>query len=128
MSSIKQRIEEIKGEIRQLEFDLKLKRSVLQELISVSGRKSKNNSKKGRTPRKGSLVEYLVNVLSDSEKPMSVVNIVETLKLRGYSTNAKVGLNNLIPSAMSKRSDLFFRARHGIYGLVGKHDQLKRLN
>ena len=123
MSSIKQRIEEIKKEIQQLESDLRLKRYALQELQSVSSRKSKKSSKKGRAPRKGSLVEYLVKVLQDSEKPMQLVNIVEKIKSSGYSSNASVGLNNLIPSAMSKRTDLFFRNGHGVYGLVGKHEQ-----
>lgn len=125
MSSIKQRIEEIKQEIQSLEFQLTLKKGVLRELEAVSGRKGRKSSQP-RPPRKGSLVAYLVKVLSNYENPLPVAKIVEGLKEEGYSTDAKVGLNNLVPSACSKRPDLFFRARHGVYGLKGKHQQVNQ--
>jgi hypothetical protein len=127
MSSIKQRIQELKQEIEKVKFELALKENALKELEAVSGRKkSRTTNRKNKPPRKGSLAEHLVEVLKDSDTPISVAKIVEKLEERGYSSNAKVGLNNLVPSALSRRPDLFFRPRHGVYGLKSKHEQLNQ--
>ncbi|MDD5326602.1 MAG: hypothetical protein PHY02_02165 [Phycisphaerae bacterium] len=123
-SIIKERIAEIKSEIQKLEAEVNLKKNVLKELESLnSTKKQKSSKRKNKQPRKGSLVEYLVTVLSESPVPMPNPQIVESLLKHGYKTNAKVSVNNLVPSSLSKRPDLFFRARHGVYGLIGKHQQ-----
>jgi hypothetical protein len=52
-----------------------------------------------------------------------VAQIVSELEKTDYKKTAKVPLSNLVPSALSKRSNLFFRAKHGVYGLKGKHPE-----
>jgi hypothetical protein len=123
-SIIKERITEIKQEIQRLEAEVNLKKNVLKELELVSSRKGQRASKcKSKPPRKGSLAEYLVKVLNGSLIPMPVAEIVEALKAQGYQSDATVGLNNLVPSALTRRPDLFFKVKHGVYGLIGKHKQ-----
>ena len=124
MSSVKERIQEIKQEIQTLEFQLALKKNALQELEAISGRKSRKSSRQSRPPRQGSLGAHIVKILNNSQSPMSVAEIVEALKQQGISSGAKVGLNNLVPSAITRRKDLFFRVRHGVYGLKDKHQQV----
>ncbi len=122
MSSIKQRIQEIKQEIQGLEFQLALKKAALNELESLISKKNHKTSQRIKAPREGSLGAQIKKIFNDSPVPMTVAEIVDALEQRKYSSNAKVPLNNLVPSALSRRPDLFYRVKHGVYGLRGKHD------
>ena len=121
--SIKDEIEQVQKKIAELKEDLRIEDAVLKRLESISTkkRKSSRNNPTG-PPRKGSLAAHIKAVLGDSERPLSVAEIIEGLKRRGFSSGAEVSLNNLIPSAITRRSDIFYRVRRGVYDLKSRQE------
>jgi hypothetical protein len=123
MSSIKERITELKGEIRELEFQLALKKNAFQELEALSSKKGSKGRRKSKALRKGSLPAYLQKILMASDKALTVSELVEKLKETDYKS--KTDLKTVIPSALTRKPEFFVRVRYGVYGLVGKHDLVK---
>ncbi|MBW8041552.1 MAG: hypothetical protein FVQ85_16365 [Planctomycetes bacterium] len=122
--SIKDEIEQIKVKIEELEGDLRLEKAVLARLESISTRKRKPvRSSPSGPPRKGSLAAYLQKALQDSNCALSVSELVERVKQAGFVSTAKVGLNNLIPSSLVRRPDIFVRVSHGVYDLKTRAKQ-----
>ncbi|MFA5422519.1 MAG: hypothetical protein WC374_01510 [Phycisphaerae bacterium] len=121
MSSIKQRIEELKKEIKELEFQLALKRNAVAELEQVIAKRSPKQQHKPKGLRAGSLAARLKKILDESDSPLSVSQLIEKLKQNDYES--KTDLKTVVPSALSRRLDTFVRVKYGVYGLVGKHEK-----
>jgi len=124
MSSIKERITELKTEIEGLEFQLALKKNALQELQSLTGKRGqKTPRQKLKPPRATSLAAYLQKVLTEGDGPLPVSVLVEKLKERGY--HSKADIKTVVPSALSRRPDIFFRVKYGVYDLKSRHKDLE---
>jgi len=123
---INKQIEDVKQKIEKLKFRLSVEEAVLARLKALGGKKQRASRKSTGPPRKGSLAACLQNVLKEANCALSVNQLVERVKRAGFVTTANVGLNNLIPSAMVRRPDIFVRVRHGVYDLKTRHEQIKQ--
>ena len=124
MHSIKDRIGQLKTEIEELQFQLALKKNALQELQSLTGKRSQKASRqKLKPPRATSLAAYLQKVLTESNGPLAVSELVEKLKESGY--HSKADIKTVVPCALSRRPDIFFRVKYGVYDLKSRHKDLE---
>ena len=122
--SVKEQIEKVNKEIEELKFQLAVKEAVLvclQDSIVKKGRK--RGGKNGAPPKKGSLAARLKEVLSDSEGPKTVGELVTALRDKGVESESKTGLDILIPSAIARRKDIFVTIRRGVYDLKTRAKQ-----
>ena len=123
--SIKEQISEVQAKVDELKYKLAIEEAVLDRLKFISSPKKSRKPSGRRTgpPRKGSLAARLENVLQEAGCALSVNQLVARLKQTGFASTAKVGLNNLIPSAMVRRPDIFVRVKHGVYDLKSRQKE-----
>lgn len=120
--SMKDEIEQVKKKIENLKDELRIEEAVLLRLESISAKKRRSpRSNPTGPPRKGSLAAHAKDILSKSDGPMSVPDLVSELQQRGIKVEGKTGLETLIPSAISRRPDLFIRLKRGVYDLKSRH-------
>ena len=119
-------IQKAEKKIANLELQLSIQTGVLAHLKALSVEKSRKSSrsKKGGPPREGSLAAQIQDILKGSDGPLSVAEIVQSLKDQGFSSDAKVSLNNLVPSSITRRKDIFYRVRYGVYDLVSRKKEI----
>lgn len=118
--NIRNQIEEVEQKIEKLKFQLNVEQAVLTRLKSLGGKKRKGSRRKSSAPRTGSLAAYLQLVLQEAGCALSVQQLVERVKEKGFTSTANVSLNNLVPSAMARRPDIFIRVSHGVYDLKSR--------
>jgi len=122
--NIKEQISEVQRKVDDLRYKLAVEEAVLARLKSLSPKKGRKPSgRRSGPPRKGSLAAYLQNVLQEANCALSVNQLVGRVKQAGFVSTANVGLNNLIPSAMVRRPDIFVRVRHGVYDLKSRQKE-----
>lgn len=121
--SIETEIELVERKINKLKFELSVEEAVLNRLKNVTTKKRRRKRTKAGPPRKNSLAAYIEKVLNESEGPLSVNEIIEGVKQQGFSSDAKVSINNLIPSAITRRPDIFYRVKRGVYNLKSRQQQ-----
>ena len=117
---INEEIEKVRKKIDELKLQLTIEQAVLERLQGLTIRKRRASRKGTNAPRKGSLAAHLRKILKEAENPLSVSELVEKLEETGFESEAKTPLNNLIPSALRRRSDIFVRVRHGVYDLKNR--------
>ena len=120
---IKDEIAKIVLGIQNLEAKLTIEKAVLARLRAIEGTRPRK-VKSGRPPKEHSLAAHIREVLIVSNGPMDVYQLVLALEKRGVTTDGKSALSVLVPSAISRRPDIFEIVRRGVYGLVpnGKTD------
>ena len=116
-------IENVEKKIEKLKFELSVEEAVLNRLKSIGGKKKRKSRKSNGPPRKGSLAAYLQSVLEEANRALTVNQLTERVQQKGYVNKAKVKLNNLVPSAMIRRDDIFIRVSHGLYDLKNRKDK-----
>ena len=123
--NLKEQIDQVQKKVDELRYKLAVEEGVLIRLKSLSPKKERKLARrKAGPPRKGSLAAHIQKLLRDSGGPLSVVEIAKGLEGQGFSTGAKTRLNNLIPSAIPRRPDIFERVRHGVYDLKKRHEKI----
>jgi len=119
--SIKDEIAQVEKKIKELEYQLSVQRDVLHHLKACDTKRRRSSRKTASVaPRVGSLAANIKKVLENSEGPLTVAEIIERVKKQGYSSMAITGIGSLVPSAMSRRPDIFVRVRRGVYDLKSR--------
>jgi len=118
----KAQIDEIKQKIAELKFKLAVEEAVLQRLDPDSARGSqKSLTKENKQPRRGSLAAQTKQILTESQKALSITELEDALIKRGFAKEEdRDKLNTLIPSALSRRKDIFERVGRSVYDLVSR--------
>ena len=117
---IKEQIDEVKRKIAELEFELAVEKAVLKRLEAPSAKGKRKSSRKARKePRRGSLAAEAKEILTQSQKPLSVAELSDAFMKRGHHEDRNK-LNRLIPSALRRRSDIFVPVERGLYDLVSR--------
>jgi hypothetical protein len=124
---INEEIEKVQKKIDDLKLQLAIEQAVLERLQGLTVRKRRSPRKRSVAPRKDSLAAHLEKILRVAERSLSVSELAEMLKKNGFKSSANTPLNNLIPSAMSRRSDIFIRLRHGVYDLKERHKETSQI-
>lgn len=128
MNKVNAEIESVRKKIEDLKFQLRVEEAVLGRLQGVNIRKHRTPQIGNSPPRKDSMAAYLEKILKDANSPLQVSELVERLKQSGFKTEAKVGLQNLVPSSLNRRADVFIRIKRGVYGLTQRDNKVKTEN
>ena len=116
---INDEIEKVQKKINELNLQLTIEKAVLERLQGLT-KKRRGSRKSSDTPRKDSLAAHLKTILEKSGGPLTVSDLVERLERNGFVSSATVGLNNLVPSALNRRNDIFIRVKRGVYDLKSR--------
>jgi len=69
-------------------------------------------------PQDGTIIEHIVEVLTENGGSMHVKDITEKLRTQGITSDAQLGLSATVANALfRRRNDLFQRVRRGLYRL-----------
>ena len=119
---IKDQIDEVKKKIAKLEFELAVEKAVLVRLEPASAKGTqKSSNKESKQPRRGSLAAHAKEILTESQKALSVSELCDALINRGFAhEDDKNKLNTLIPSALRRRPDIFVSVERGVYDLTSR--------
>jgi len=127
--SIENEIEKVENKIVDLRLKTAVQEGVLRHLKAIqkaiqSPNQPPVNTKGRRKLYKDSIPSHLKSVLKKANRPMKIAEMVEALKKRGVSTNAKHGLKTSIASTLFKRKDIFSRIGHGTYSLASERKEI----
>jgi hypothetical protein len=116
-------IEETKQRIADLKFKLAVEEAVLLRLAPDSakdGTKSPS-SKKSKPPRRNSLAAQAQEILTKSPKPLQLTELENALIEHGFAKEEdREKLKTQLPSALSRRKDIFVLVGKSTYDLVGR--------
>ena len=117
--NIADEIEQVEKKIDELNIQLRIEKAVLSRLKAIGGKKQAS-AKGHKALKKDSLAARIRTVLINSGKQMSVAEIIEKLQEQDVGTDSPTGLGPLVPSAISRRPDIFRRVRRGVYDLKSR--------
>jgi len=120
---ITEQLKKSEQKIKELKHQLEIETTVYERLQQLTPTRKKRQRKKSLPPRKNSLAAHLQKILKESNEPLTVSELVEKLNQNGFESTAQVSLNTLVPSALSRRPDVFIRVKRGLYGLKGRDEQ-----
>jgi hypothetical protein len=115
-------IEETRQRIAKLKFDLAVEETVLLRLNPDSAKDNvKSSSKKNKPPRRNSLAAQAKEILTKAQKPLPLPELEDALIKYGFvKEEEREKLKTQLPSALSRRKDIFVLVGRSTYDLVDK--------